>query len=463
MSMYEARSASNARKRPRISAGPGDAHAQDGRRAPRKLKVLTWTDQFSIHIGGKWTGSPQVEGQGKVEGEKCGNDFGTRPLAPDPFLESAPCPAQRGSDWQPSACCDGARGPRAKGADAAEAECGIRPALAPCLETTPYPARSPQENRLLLRRRGKEMTVTNGVEASTVLSKCRDKGKERGKESSHGGQGAFLGLDLQHGPSHSDHMEEKMRHSGYWEMRNEKLKEQGAALRVGADAGTRAMASVYRNLAKRFRGADGEEREETDCTGSEGEKMLPGGGSEKKIEAKAVSSWETSCGHIVKLARPKAEVADYDAFVNRWQVRVSGPSILEADGFKKMTCKANVDDALKKAAKYLKISVDDLQPKRAKDVPISDGKCEKKAECDSTGRGCLAETTDSAIFHGKDLYFDGRTGSHSALHLSKLVMLYGGSVSVTLSKRSSSLAFVRGDYSGRTCARPSFPFDSPSF
>jgi hypothetical protein len=419
-------------KRPRVPASP----AQDGGRAPRKLKVLTWTDQF-IHVCGRWRGIPEMEAQ-PVEGQPC----------------------RHGEN----------------GGSGAKSEVGIRPKVpTPCLESTLGPARAPQEDRLRLRRTSKEMTATNGVEANTVLSK----GKERGNGSSHIGRGVFFGLDLQHGPLHSDHMEEKMRYSGYWEMRNEKLKEQGAALRVSGDAGARAMASVYRNLAKRFGGADGEEREDRECAGFEGEKMPRGGGGEKTIEAKAVTSWETSCGHLVKLARPKAEVANSDAFVNRWQVRVSGPSILEAGGFKKMTCKANVDDALKKAAKYLKISVDDLQPRRANCVvlsgstenntsntslaplcapdntstislaplgaptlqPISNGMCVPKLlERDSPGRGCLAEATDSAIFHGKNLYFDGRTGSHSSLHLSKLVMLYGGCVSVALSKRSFSLA-----------------------
>ena len=33
------------------------------------------------------------------------------------------------------------------------------------------------------------------------------------------------------------------------------------------------------------------------------------------------------------------------------------------------------------------------------------------------------------------VYFDGRTGHHSALHLSKLIMMYGGICSVTFSKR----------------------------
>ena len=55
------------------------------------------------------------------------------------------------------------------------------------------------------------------------------------------------------------------------------------------------------------------------------------------------------------------------------------------------------------------------------------------------GAGAQAEmgeqTPPPPLFEGCVLYFDGRTGDLSSFHLSKLVMLYGGMCSVTLSKR----------------------------
>jgi hypothetical protein len=53
-------------------------------------------------------------------------------------------------------------------------------------------------------------------------------------------------MDQQHGPNHSDHMAEKMKHPGYYEMRNAKLAETGSKMR---DGGLDTHASVYLEMA----------------------------------------------------------------------------------------------------------------------------------------------------------------------------------------------------------------------
>ena len=45
---------------------------------------------------------------------------------------------------------------------------------------------------------------------------------------------------------------------------------------------------------------------------------------------------------------------------------------------------------------------------------------------------------EARVFGGCVVYFDGTTGLHSSLHLSKLVMMHGGNCHVSLSKRSET-------------------------
>lgn len=62
-----------------------------------------------------------------------------------------------------------------------------------------------------------------------------------------GGISALAGADVYvHGPSHSDHMAERMRYTGYFEMRNQKLAESGSKLRMG---GLDTHASVYAEMS----------------------------------------------------------------------------------------------------------------------------------------------------------------------------------------------------------------------
>ena len=273
-------------------------------------------------------------------------------------------------------------------------------------------------------------------------------------------QGTFWGMDTQHGPSHSDHMEDRMRYSGYFEMRNEKLREQGVALRREDDASSRAIASVYHNLAARLIENCPAERnkmaleEETRSHKRPRDEMDENGGG--KARAGLSTWWESSCGHAVRLLRPKGELA---RSTDIWQVRVYGPSVVEQNGYKSLTCRANLEAALNKAARYLKVPVNNLvssKEKKASGLSLPsragtettgalkgmEGACETKQNSVEVGGKPLVEASKQAasrgelsLFNGKVVYFDGRTGDHSALHLSKLVMLHGGACSVTLLHR----------------------------
>lgn len=65
---------------------------------------------------------------------------------------------------------------------------------------------------------------------------------------------ALAGVDQQHGPCHSDHMAEKMKHPGYYEMRNAKLAENGSKMR---DGGLDTHASVYLEMSANAASASG--------------------------------------------------------------------------------------------------------------------------------------------------------------------------------------------------------------
>jgi hypothetical protein len=50
------------------------------------------------------------------------------------------------------------------------------------------------------------------------------------------------------------------------------------------------------------------------------------------------------------------------------------------------------------------------------------------------GAAAVKRGSEARVFEGCVVYFDGTTGQHSSMHLSKLVMLHGGNCSMTLNK-----------------------------
>ena len=285
-----------------------------------------------------------------------------------------------------------------------------------------------------------------------------------------GTEGPFRGMNGMHGPSHSDHMEEKMRYPGYFEQRNAKLRQQGEALRSGGPG-----AKVYRQLAATLRasaGAAERTKPTSHWTQVQGDSDECGQ-AENPISSNvttAVTWWRTECGHTMQVLRPKSCAASASG---AWKIRLFGPTVQEAGGYMSLKSRPNMQDALLKAAEHLGVAVDSFAAYRGQGDPQTSTRSESPAahseeyeggggagSCKqapdlvpsslsptrshaqgeevggTNGRGtCAPIDRKPSVFEGCVVYFDGRTGLHSALHLSKLIMMYGGICSVTFSKR----------------------------